>query len=245
MRYAIISDIHSNLEALSAFFEKADGLGADDVICLGDIVGYNANPNECVELIRKRGVRCVIGNHDSRAAGVEEPDTFSYLAAESVLWTRGVLTGENKAFLAGLPRSLYVDNKFLAVHGWINDTDRYIMGGGDALENFKLLKEHKKNARLSFFGHTHVAISYVETGGSVVINVDDTLKVGKDSAYLVNPGAIGQPRDRDPRASFALYDTKKSIITLHRIDYDIHATAEKIMAAGLPSRLAERLKLGW
>ncbi|MBI5345275.1 MAG: metallophosphoesterase family protein [Deltaproteobacteria bacterium] len=245
MRYAIISDIHSNIEALSVFFEKAASLGADDIVCLGDIVGYNANPNECVELVRKNGVKCVMGNHDARAAGVEAADTFSYLAAESVMWTRGVLTEENSAFLASLPRSLYVDNRFLAVHGWINDIDRYIFGAKDAAMNFKLLKEYRKDARLSFFGHTHVALSYIETGTGIVMNVDEELQVTKDAACLVNPGALGQPRDRDPRASFAIYDTKKSLVTFYRMEYDIQTTTEKILKAGLPQRLAEGLKLGW
>lgn len=244
MRYAVISDIHSNLESLTAFFKKIDTLDVDKIICLGDIVGYNANPNECIDLIRERGVICIMGNHDSRAAGLEEPGDMNLLAANAVLWTRTVLTEENREFLKKLPRSILVDKKFLAVHGWINDTDQYILGAADALKNFELLKEHGKT-NLCFFGHTHVAISYLQVEGSVVLNVDAELKITKGISYMVNPGGLGQPRDRDPSAPFLVYDSKKSGITFFRVEYDIQATAEKIIKAGLPERLAERLKLGW
>ncbi len=244
MRYAVISDIHSNLESLTAFFKKIDTLDVDKIICLGDIVGYNANPNECIDLIRKRGVLCIMGNHDSRAAGLEEPADMNLLAANAVLWTRTILTEENREFLKNLPRSILEDKKFLAVHGWINDTDEYILGAKDALRNFELLKEYGK-INLCFFGHTHVAISYLHVEGSVVLNVDTELKITKGISYLVNPGGLGQPRDRDPSAPFLVYDTKKSGITFYRVEYDIQATTEKIIKAGLPERLAERLKLGW
>ncbi len=244
MRYAVISDIHSNLESLAAFFEKIDTLDVDKIICLGDIVGYNANPNECVDLIREKGVICIMGNHDSRAVGLEEPTDFNLLAANAILWTRNVLTEENREFLRNLPRTLRVDNKFLAIHGWVNDTDQYILGARDALKNFELLRELSKT-NLCFFGHTHVAISYLEVKGSVVLNLDSSLKIAKGINYLVNPGGLGQPRDRDPRAPFLIYDSKKSEITFYRVQYDILRTTEKIIAAGLPERVAERLKLGW
>jgi len=244
MRYAVISDIHSNLESLTACFDKIDTLDVDKIICLGDIVGYNANPNECIDFIRKKGVVCIMGNHDSRAAGLEEPTDFNLLAANAIYWTRKALTEENREFLKNLPRTLLVDNKFLAIHGWVNDTDQYILGAKDALANFELLKEHAKT-NLCFFGHTHVAISYLEVKGSVVLNLDSSLKLAKGINYLVNPGGLGQPRDRDPRAPFLVYDSKKSEITFYRVQYDILITAEKILAAGLPERVAERLKLGW
>jgi predicted phosphodiesterase len=244
MRYAVISDIHSNLESLTACFNKIDTLDVDRIICLGDIVGYNANPNECIDLIREKGVMCVMGNHDSRAAGLEEPTDFNLLAANAIYWTRNAITEENRAFLKDLPRTLFVDNKFLAIHGWVNDTDQYILGAKDALTNFGLLKEFAKT-NLCFFGHTHVAISYLEVKGSVVLNLDSSLKLAKGINYLVNPGGLGQPRDRDPRAPFLIYDSKKSEITFYRVQYDILSTAEKIIAAGLPERVAERLKLGW
>jgi predicted phosphodiesterase len=243
MRYAVISDIHSNIEALKAFLREADRLKAGRIVCLGDIVGYNANPNECVDLMREREALSVMGNHDSRAAGLEETAGFNEHAVRAIEWTRGVLTEENREFLKGLPRSLVVDRRFLAVHGWVKDTDQYILGASDALRNFEAMKG--ENVSLCFFGHTHVAISYLQVDGQVVMSADDEVRIRKGAAYLMNPGGLGQPRDRDPRASFIIYDTRAATVTYHRVEYDIQATVEKIMAAGLPERLAERLKLGW
>lgn len=243
MRYAVISDIHSNLEALEAFLKMAESLSVDKTVCLGDIVGYNANPNECVELVRERKFLCLMGNHDSRVAGLEEATDFNFQAARAVSWTRAEITPENVEFLKALPRTLAVNKKFLAVHGWLNDTDRYIFGSKDALSNFNLMEETKTS--LCFFGHTHVPIAYVKNGGVETLRAEQTLTLEKGKSYLVNPGSIGQPRDRDPRASYLVYDDKKSQITFFKTDYDITATAGKIIEAGLPERLAERLKLGW
>jgi len=245
MRYAVISDIHSNLEALTAFVEAAENLDIDKTICLGDIVGYNANPNECIELIKKMGAQCLLGNHDSRVAGFEEPSDFNFHAAEAVYWTRGAISEENLEYLKKLPRNILVNNSFLAVHGWINDTDRYIMGQRDADRNFGLMNERKATLSLCFFGHTHVPAAYSMMGEELSTVSANPFKLEKGVKYLVNPGSVGQPRDRDPRASFLVYDSRKKQVTFHRVDYDIHATAEKILAAGLPERLAERLKLGW
>ena len=245
MRYAVISDIHSNLEALTASLNEIDRIKADKIVCLGDIVGYNPNPNECVELLRERNIQCVMGNHDSRVAGLADASDFNLLAARAIEWTQSVLTQENRDFLTALPRSRFIDGRFLAVHGWVNDTDRYIFGARDAEKNFDLLKELKKPARLCFFGHTHVHAAYVEEDGEAHLVEGGSVKLVKGKKYLLNPGAIGQPRDRDPRASFLIFDSKKNQVNFYRVEYDIHTTSEKILAAGLPERLAERLKLGW
>jgi len=244
MRFAIISDVHANIEALSAFFEAIEKDPVDKVVCLGDLVGYNASPNECVDLIRKKRIRCVMGNHDSRAAGLEDTSDFNLLAADAIEWTRGVLTEENRAFLAKLPRARRVDKKFYAIHGSINDTDRYIYGAADAQRNFRLL-EKIRGLNICFFGHTHVPISYLGAKDSVRMNLDNVIKLKKGASYLINPGGLGQSRDKDPRGSYAVYDSETSIVTFHRVEYDIDATVEKIMEAGLSPRLAERLKLGW
>ena len=245
MRYAVISDIHSNLEALTSFLEAAENLDINKIICLGDIVGYNANPNECVALLRERGAQCLLGNHDSRVVGFEDPADFNLHAEKAVYWTRDAISEENLEFLKNLPRNFLVNNSFLAVHGWVNDTDRYIMGQRDAERNFGLMKEKKATLGLCFFGHTHVPAVYAMMGEELSVVSGNMLKLEKGVKYLINPGSMGQPRDRDPRASFLVYDTRKKQVTFHRVDYDIHTTAEKILAAGLPERLAERLKLGW
>lgn len=243
MRYAIISDIHSNLEALNAVLSKISELNADEILCLGDIVGYNANPNECIDIVRRAGIRCIMGNHDSRASGLEEPDNFTPLAKEAVLWTRDRLTEDNKGFLRGLPRELTMEG-FIIFHGSIGDTDRYIIDERDASDNFQLLENLEGDVRLGFYGHTHVRVALSLQRGKVFLEPDEELKIAPWKRYLINPGSVGQPRDRDPSASFLIYDDFNEKVNFYRADYDMAATQEKIMEAGLPSELAQRLSVG-
>jgi predicted phosphodiesterase len=243
MRYAIISDIHSNLEALRAVLEKISSLKIDTSFCLGDIVGYNANPNECIEIVRSEGIRCILGNHDSRAAGLEEPDDFNPLAAKAVLWTRDQLTEENKKYLRNLPRELQVDD-LVIVHGSIHDTDRYILSRSDILDNFQCLRELPGSPRIGLFGHTHVKMALVQARSMVSMEYADVLNIYDDRLYLINPGSVGQPRDGDPRAAFAVYDSNDHTVTFYRVDYDIKSCQDKIIMAGLPPRLADRLAMG-
>lgn len=244
MRYAIISDIHGNLEALLAVLEKIDTLNVDKIVCLGDIVGYNPNPEECVNIVRERKIKCILGNHDSRVAGLADPRDFNALAEDAVYWTRENLSEHNIQFLKKLPKTILIDNRFLAVHGWVNDTDRYIFGAMDALRNFNILKISEE-VNLCFFGHTHVAIAYIESRSSVKLNCEHELVIDKEYNYLINPGGLGQPRDRDPRAPFLIYDAKASRVNFLRVEYDVEAVARKIKRVGLPIRLADRLKFGW
>lgn len=243
MRYAILSDIHSNLEALSVVLERTRSLGADATFCLGDIVGYNANPNECVEIVRSEGIRCILGNHDSRAAGMEEPDDFNTLAERAVLWTRSQLTAENSDFLKSLPRELRVDDIVL-FHGSIQDTDRYILQKEDIVDNFRSLLALPGGPRIGFFGHTHMRIAFALAGGVASLDYGDVLTVYPDRHYLINPGSVGQPRDGDPRAAFALYDNQERTVSFHRVEYDVRSCQDKVIRAGLPPRLAERLAVG-
>lgn len=244
MRYAVISDIHSNLEALEAVLTKISGLKADEIVCLGDIVGYNANPNECIDIIRRTGIRCVMGNHDARASGLEEPDNFNPLAKEALFWTREQLTEGNKAFLRALPRELSIGG-FFVFHGSIHDTDRYIIDEKDALDNLELLSNLQGEPKIGFFGHTHVKVAINLQRGRIWQEHGDELKLPAWKRYLINPGSVGQPRDRDPAASFLVYNSMDERATFYRVDYDIAAAQEKIIRAGLPYALAERLALGW
>jgi predicted phosphodiesterase len=247
MRYALISDIHSNLEALETVLARIDTLKVDEIVCLGDIVGYNANPNECIDIIKSRGIRTVMGNHDSRASGLKEPSDFNPMAERAVLWTRQNLTEENRRFLESLPRTLNIGERFMAVHGWINNTDSYILSPYDAADNFKLLKEASGRGfgGCCFFGHTHVRITYVEDGGEISSNLDNPVKLKDNKNYLINPGSVGQPRDMDPMASFLLLDEETSEANFYRVEYDMESCIRKILEAGLPPMLAERLKAGW
>lgn len=243
MRYAVISDIHSNLEALSAVLDRLAGMKVDVTYCLGDIVGYNANPNECIDILRSEGIRCLMGNHDSRAAGLEEPDDFNPSAARAVLWTREQLTPENRQFLHDLPREIQAAGIVL-MHGSLHDTDEYILTANDVRDQFRALRELSSPTLIGFFGHTHVRAAFSLSNGAILIEQDENIRFSDDRSYLINPGSVGQPRDGDPRAAFVVYDPDARELSFHRAEYDIKACQDKIIRAGLPPRLAERLAIG-
>ena len=248
MRYAVISDIHANLEAFKAVLSDIKEQGADDIVCLGDIVGYNADPNECVDIIRSRGIRTVMGNHDSRAAGVDSPGGFNSRARDAILWTRERLTRENIEFLRALPLYMSIDDSFLIMHGSLDSYDEYIYTGESAAWNFGLINRMGR-IKASFFGHTHLPTAYMEGGGNCA-EVENFAQVGllairPGSGYLINPGAVGQPRDGDTRAGYIIYDTDRAQVSLFKVDYDKEKTIEKITGALLPSTLANRLREGW
>ncbi len=243
MRIAVISDIHANLEALQAVLTRIEVLKADRIVCLGDIVGYNADANECVDIIRTMKIRCVLGNHDACAAGLEEPDGFNPDARRAVLWTRDKLDDKNSLFLGKLPRERRVGDIFL-FHGSIHDTNRYILYMSDAADNFTQLTSMGSSLRIGFFGHTHVRAVLHYYRRAVSIDLSSDLKLAEEKRYLINPGSVGQPRDGDPRASFLVYDADDHRVTFNRVEYDIRACQDKIIRAGLPSQLAERLASG-
>lgn len=243
MRYAVISDIHGNLEALRSVLGRIKELGADRVVCLGDVVGYNANPNECVDIVRSEQMTCILGNHDAVAAGLAEPDAFNPHARRAIIWTRGLITGDNGRFLAALPRELAVQDFFLC-HGSIHDTDRYLLFAGDVRDAFALLEGLSGVPRICFFGHTHVAALYRKRGRTIWSPPDDRVTISDGERYLMNPGAVGQPRDGDQRAAFLIYDSAEGRVTFHRVAYDIAACQAKVIEAGLPSMLADRLAEG-
>ena len=257
MRYAVISDIHSNIEALTETLKKIDSIGVDLILSLGDIVGYNSNPNECVELVRERNILSIAGNHDIRAAGQKEPDDFNEAAKKALLWTRENLSLENTAFLKELPESLSIDDKFVLTHGAINSPDIYTLSVIDAAINFSLMKKItpflkgglggiKKGLPLTgFFGHTHIPIAYAGNPAGAEAITKKRFKLQEGCFYFINPGSVGQPRDRDARASFLIFDAAKNEVSFYRVEYDIKACADKIKAAGLPGILAERLFIGY
>jgi len=243
MRYAILSDIHANLEALQAVLDRIAALGADTVVCLGDLVGYNANPNECVDIVRRDGIACIMGNHDAVACGLEDPGCFNPAAKESVLWTRERLTLENRSFLRGLPRELPIDVFFIC-HGSIHDTNRYIMDDDDVRSNFSLMEDMPDRPAVCFYGHTHRRAVHRAAGNALVQERTDEIPLDGKMQYLINPGAVGQPRDGDPQAAFLIYDAKARQVTFYRTEYDIAACQAKIIRAGLPAKLAQRLSIG-
>lgn len=247
MRLLILSDIHANLEALEACLAAAPV--HDRVVNLGDVVGYGASPNEVTDIIRDLGSLHVRGNHDKACSGVMSAEWFNQQAAFAVIWTRDMLTFTNRQWLREMPQGPIQDGAIPRVtfcHGTPIDEDEYMMWPGDALT-----ADYNVSTPITFFGHTHI-----QGGFAVVGNSPDTLRVKVPESgeltialddgthYLVNPGSVGQPRDGDNRAGFALFDTAAQAVTFYRVPYDFEAAARRIRDAELPERLATRLAVG-
>ena len=243
MRYAIISDIHGNLPALQKVLARLTSSSIDSYLCLGDIVGYGAQPNECCAIIQELDAVCIRGNHEE---GVLRPDFeqwFNAAARACLVWTRGQLTEENRAFLESLAETAQIGNITIC-HGSIPDPNFYITSPQEALPSFQVMA-----GTVGFFGHTHSAEYFVqrEAGGLPEQRpspAGETCLVETGCKYLVNPGAVGQPRDGNPQAAYAIYDEESSRIELCRVDYDIAAAQRKMLDAGLPSSMSLRLSHG-
>jgi predicted phosphodiesterase len=240
LRYAIISDIHANLEATETVLKKIDQVGVDRIVCLGDVVGYNASPNECVDLMRKRQIPTICGNHDAVACGLEEPWGFNPVALQAAMWTREKLRDDNLEWLRGLPDAQKFDG-FMAVHGSPTNRNSYLFTWEDVLPHMLYVEEQK--CRWCFFGHTHSPGIFSKDGVYTVDN-DSKFHLGNGKMYFVNPGSVGQPRDGDPRASFGLVDLETKVYELIRVNYPVKQAADRVSAAGLPALLSERLFLG-
>ena len=241
MRIAILSDVHGNLEALSAVLADADARGAGRAWCIGDNVGYGADPSAVLALLREREAVLIAGNHDLAACGKMGVEEFNPVAAEAALWTQDVLSEEERAFLASLPL-IETRGGFTLVHGTLRQPEwEYLLTPEQAAAHFAL-----QETRYSIVGHTHVPMLARESGGAPAMRrvlPDATIKLG-DERLILNPGGLGQPRDGDPRAPYMLYDEEAATISFHRVPYDIAETQRKIRAAGLPDFLAIRLERG-
>lgn len=233
MNYAIISDIHSNLEALEKALGIIDDKGVDEIICLGDIVGYGANPNECVDLVRSRCASVILGNHDAAALDISIAHDFNSIAKRALVWTAEQLTAESKSFLSSLPMIARKEDQILLVHSSpeVPEAWEYIIDADDAQSAIKHFDE-----RICFIGHTHVPGIFSPSGRAK--------SVSKDEKFLVNVGSIGQPRDGNPKLSFGLFDSHTWEFELIRSPYDMQSAAEKIYAAKLPEELGNRLLFG-
>jgi predicted phosphodiesterase len=238
-KYALVSDIHANLEAFTAVLETIEKEGCEKIVCLGDIVGYGANPRECIKLVREYDMATIAGNHDFACIGKTNINYFNSYAKEATLWTRKITTDEDKEFLNSLPLVDYHDN-FTVVHGTLYSPELfdYIQTTYDAYLSLQLLE-----SQICFLGHSHVPITFFQ-GDLISYTLNPSIKVEEGVKALVNIGSVGQPRDDNPRASFATYDTDEMQVEIHRVEYDIETTMGKILKAGLPPPLAERLKFG-
>jgi len=250
VRILLLSDIHANLEALDACLANAPSF--DLVVNLGDIVGYGASPNEVADHSRAIGTTFVRGNHDKAATGGMELEDFNPMAAAAALWTRNELTPENLQWLRALPHGPVPLPNFpdvQLVHGSPNDEDEYVVSLGDALAPLIT-----SSIPLTFFGHTHLQGGFFANGSSAdgfrpeyntVGQAESVpLQLKTSARYLVNPGSVGQPRDGDWRAAFALFDTDAMIVHFHRTPYNLKSAQDRIFDARLPARLATRLAAG-
>ena len=242
MRYAILADIHSNLAAFKAVLEdiKQRG-GVEEIWCLGDVVGYGPDPHQCIELLRQHKHICIAGNHDWAAIGKIDTSEFNPEAAAAAHWTSQQLTPEDIDYLSKLPLQLERDD-FTLVHGSPREPIwEYILSASSARENFAHFK-----TKYCLVGHSHVPAVFKQTckGVSVYALPPDTELVLGEERLIINPGGVGQPRDGDSRASYAIYDSEAKTIRLIRIPYDIAATQSAMMQKKLPLRLIVRLSYG-
>lgn len=240
MRIAVFSDIHGNLESLQramSFLQPDDML-----VCLGDMVGYCANPNECVELLRSRTQHAVLGNHDLAALESFGVEYFNDAAREAIQWTQRVLSEPNRAWLNGLPYELRL-KEFLLVHGAPVNYFEYILDKRTAAVAFE-----RTDAPIVFIGHTHIAEYWVRepdgTIGHKHMQRGGELVMEPDKRYIVDVGSVGQPRDLNPEGSFVIYEPEKHRVEWIRYEYPIAVVQEKIRAAHLPDYLADRLEVG-
>ena len=247
MRYLVLSDIHSNLEALEAVLRAASSHKYDAVLVLGDLVGYGADPNAVVERVRGlKPVATVRGNHDKVAAGLDTAEDFNPMARAAANWTREALTQTSLDYLRDLPAGpLIVDDLVEICHGSPLDEDLYVVADFDAARSIAASQRP-----LCLFGHTHVALAgKLDAASRLEIEAPqghpefETILDG-GAKYLVNPGSVGQPRDGDPRAAYAVVDVDRQAVTLYRVTYPIEAAQKKILNAGLPPPLAYRLAMG-
>ncbi len=241
MKFAIISDIHANLEALNTVLAAIDAMeDVENTICLGDVVGYNADPNTCVEILRDRDMLTILGNHDAVACGFEEPWNFNPVAMAAALWTRDALNDDNLNWLRTLPDMLKFED-FIAVHGAPDSRNTYMINWEDILPHLDFMRESECN--LCIAGHTHSPAIFSDDG-VYVVDDDNCFHIGDDKIFFINPGSVGQPRDGNPDAAFGLLDTEERVFEQIRIPYPVKKAQQRVLEAGLPQFLADRLALG-
>ncbi len=243
MVYAVLGDIHSNLEALKAVLKTAEKAGADRFLCTGDIVGYNANPHECLKLMRELEPDIIVkGNHDEYVGSKVALTGFNKEAATAVEWTRSQLTEEEQDFLYELPYKSRLSMKVELAHatldspgGWEYVFDRFSANASMTYQS----------SQICFVGHTHVPVAFDKSLDIKQIDEEEegiTTQAGHK--YLINVGSVGQPRDGDPRAAFVTYDTDEGVVRRHRVEYDMESAQQRVLDVGLPERLAARLGIG-
>src|SRR2546430_8045189 len=239
MLFAIFSDVHGNLEALEAVLADARARKCTRFVCLGDVVGYNANRRECVERVRELDCPVVKGNHDEAASRLSPPGDFNEIAERAIAWTRDHLTDHDKEWLRGLPLQTRVHD-FTIVHATLDTPEQwgYVFNNLDAAASFTY-----QHTSVCFFGHTHVPMAFIREEG-VQRQRLDKLRIDPSKKYFINTGSVGQPRDADWRAAYCIYHIEGAVVEQRRVKYDLATAQKKIIDAGLPRLLAERLAIG-
>jgi len=244
MRYLVLADVHANIDALEAVLDAAARAVYERVLVLGDLVGYGAEPNAVVQRIRALdGVSAVRGNHDKVASGAADTEDFNPLARQAAAWTVEAVSPENRAFLATLPLGpVQVDDLIEICHGAPFDEDAYVV---DSLDAIRAINDALRP--VCVYGHTHIPVAMALVRGEFKYedtDAGDTVTLEPGARYMINAGSVGQPRDGDPRAAWAVIDTAARRVEFHRTEYDVAAAQARILKAGLPESLARRLATG-
>ncbi len=240
MRYAILSDIHSNLEALEAVIEACHQQNVKNFFCVGDTVGYGANPKECLDFLRKFKITSVAGNHDWAVGGRLDASYFTEEGKEATAWTRSYIPFEYFNYLNAL-EAVFKNNDLILTHASLDNPERfeYLHDISKAPDTFNLM-----DRSVCFIGHTHIPKIFIQKGTDVLYSSMSEIEIDPECKYIINTGSVGQPRDGNPMASYGIYDTDMEIVELRRVAYDIATAQEKILEAGLPDFLARRLTVG-
>jgi putative phosphoesterase len=239
MKFAVISDIHSNLEALNRTFEEIDRHSIDQIICLGDVVGYGAEPSKCLEMVCQQADLIIMGNHDRAVEDLLLRESFNDWAREAIEWTAQRLSDEEKREIRQFAPIVIDESRDITwTHGSVHEVEKfkYIFDSLEAAKSFAAL-----STRIAFFGHTHIPCFFSRGCREVRHLKPGVVRLDSNERYLINPGSVGQPRDRDPRLSFGIFDSREWSFELLRLSYDNTQAADKIRAANLPAFLADRL----
>jgi predicted phosphodiesterase len=245
VRALVVSDLHSNAEALRAVMQRVRRKKFDTIICLGDFVGYGPQPNQVLDVMRtfRAPKQYIRGNHDRVAGGIDDGEGFNHAAKYAALWTRDRLSAPNRHFLAGLAHGPVRHESVMLCHGSPHDEDEYVFNEHHAAQVFQ-----HHDAPVILYGHTHLPVVFsMDPRGRVrgfSVRAEATVKLDPANRYLINPGSVGQPRDRNPQASFAIFDSSKMTVQFVRVEYDVEKTQLAILKAGLPRILADRLTHG-
>jgi len=240
MKYGIISDIHGNQEALEVAVHHLEGMGVETFLCLGDVVGYGANPNACMNIVRELTDTIVAGNHDHAAVGLTDLEHFNQYAKAAAVWTADNLDEDHRTFIKALPLTLSVDHA-IAVHSTPYEPQRwaYLMTHYQFVASFGHFTE-----KICFIGHSHQPILYEKGAETIGPHAGTKIALAEEKRYIVNVGSVGQPRDNDARLCCCVYDSTAMTVELVRLEYNIDQAQEKIRKAGLPEFLARRLAYG-